>query len=120
MTVWPDVEDEDSKPSVEFTPFIHTPIAKSENKEPRYMDWGLSLAERIEIVNLYAPAFELALASAKFTKRKENYGSEIIQGKVPEKYLMNYPNMKAAFSMGRLPKPEDLPEELRKEIWTAQ
>jgi hypothetical protein len=86
-------------------------------KEMRFLDWGLSLVERIEIVNLYAPLFKRALASAKFASRNEGYASKIVNDQVPDEFLMDYSKMKAAFSIGRLPQRSDVPEELRLGIW---
>ncbi len=117
LTLWLKVDDEDSKPCVEFTPLFHTPIAKSQENQIRYLDWGLSILERIEVVNLYAPMFNAALSSAKFVNRQSSYRSRIVEDQVPHKFVVNLSEMKAAMSMGGLPKPEDVPETLRREIW---
>lgn len=120
LNIWRDVVEEDSKPSIEFTSIVHIPIAKSRNRQLRYMDWGLSLSERIEIVNMYAPLLELALVASKFRTKREKYGSKIVESRVPDKYLMSYSEMKAAFCVGGLPEPEEVPESLRKEIWAGK
>jgi hypothetical protein len=56
------------------------------------------------------------MKSVKFGK-KQGYGNLIVQGKVPRKYFFNLSEIGSAVIMGRFPKPDDLPPNLREQLW---
>ena len=118
-TIWTEPLDENGKPAVKFTRAIHTPIVKSKSYDYRYaeLESTLSIKERIEIVNLYIPVFDKLLRGVSFKKRGKSYENIMRDGGVPIQYLFELSKMKASLIIGKLPKPEELPETLRDRIW---
>jgi hypothetical protein len=119
LTIWTEPVDEEGKPSVEFTSRVHTPIVKSRTADCRYVeiDPGITLAERIELVNLYAPMFKRVLLGAKFEKKLGGYGPMISDDDIPQEFVFELSSMRAGMVIGPLPRPDDLPIGLRKKMW---
>lgn len=118
-TIWTEPLDEDDKPAVRFTKAIHTPVVKSKSYDYRYIEIEptLPLKERIEIVSLYIPVFDKLLKGVSFKKSGKSYEEIMQDGRVPKQYLFEISKIKTAIVIGKFPKPEDLPETLKKKIW---
>ena len=117
-TIWTEPIDGLDNPAVEFTDFIHTPIVKSRSYDYQYMEIdALSLLERIDIVNLYIPIFDMVLKKSSFKKKGRSYQKILQEGGVPRKYLFELSKIKASIVIGKLPGREEVPESLRKRIW---
>lgn len=117
-TIWTEPLEEKDKPAVKFTRGIHTPIARSKSYDYRYLDIEkLSLKERIEVVNLYIPIFDVILKTIKFGQSGRGYEKNIQLGSVPSKYLFQIAETKGAVVIGKYPQPEEIPEALRNKIW---
>jgi len=104
---------------VKFTRAIHTPIVKSKSHDYRYVEIEptLPIKERIEIVSLYIPVFDRLLKAGNFKRRGKGYEKIMHNGGVPKEYLFDPSKIKTAIIIGKFPKPEALPEALKKKIW---
>lgn len=118
-TIWTEPLEENDKPAVKFTTAIHTPIIKSTSYDYRYVEIEAttSVKERIEIVNLYIPILDMLLRNVRFSKKGRGYKNILQSGGVPAKYLFELSEIKTAVVIGKLPKPEELPETLKNKLW---
>ena len=119
-TIWTEpILQEEDKPAVAYTRGIHTPIVRSNTTDYRYVEIepNMTLRERFEIVTLYLPLFQRIMRDEKFVDLKNGYDKIIVEGEVPEEYVFDLSETKCAIIIGGFPRPDDLPDKLRKKIW---
>jgi len=66
---------------------------------------------------LYIPIFDKLLKAAEFGKEGRTYEKILQHSGVPEKYLFELSEIKSAIIIGKFPKPEELPQTLKKKTW---